>query len=201
MRLLPLGLAVLALAAVAAGWFLFRPPGPPAGTAGSAPPSRSRAARDPGGAPGGPAVPSPGAPGAAPGSAPAPRAGTPRAEPPRGPDVVPPRAPGGLPEGGIGEVPRPDLPAGELEKVEAVKTRLREAAFEKVDWRDRSLRAVAADIAAKSGVPVEIRGEGLADEPVTCRFERQDGLGLLMEVTIRRNLRFEVTAEKVIVSR
>jgi hypothetical protein len=139
---------------------------------------------------------------AAPAAAPAPpKVAVPRAHAPTGPDVVPPRPLGPPPEGAAGEVPKPDLPPAEQEKLEAVRQKLRDAAFGKIDWRDRSLGAMVKEIAEKSGVSFSIEGEGLSDEPVTARFERQDGLELLRYAAMQRNFRFEVTAERVIVKR
>ncbi len=190
MRLLLLLAAAAAVLGVA-GWLLLAPvPSPPA------PPPAGAPAAGAAGPAGGSAAPPAGVPTAAP------RVSAPRAQPPSGPDVVPPRPPGPPPaEGPIGEVPKPNLPPAEQERVEAVRQKLRDAAFGKIEWKDRSLGAVLREIGEKSGVVVSLEGEGLAEEPVTARFDRQDGLELLRFATMQRNLRFEVTGEKVVVKR
>jgi hypothetical protein len=117
------------------------------------------------------------------------------------PDAVPRRVPGAPPKGGAGEIVRTDLTAEEKEKVEATKVRLLEAMVEDVDWRHAGLRKALDQVAGKAGVPIEIEGEGLDDEPVLLRTAGESALELLRTVTMQRNLRFEVTAEKVIVRR
>lgn len=117
------------------------------------------------------------------------------------PDSVPRRAPQPMPEGGAGEILRPDLPAADREKVDALKLRLMEARLGEVDFRNQGLRRVLDHFAAKTSVPFEIEGEGLDDEPVVCKDPGDNVLEIVRRITMDRHLRFEVTAEKVIVRR
>jgi hypothetical protein len=106
-----------------------------------------------------------------------------------------------MPPGGAGEFHRADLPKEDAAKAEGLKLRLIEADLGEVDWKQQGLRRVLDSIAEKTGVPVEIEGEGLDDEPVTHRGPGANALEILRAVTTGRNLRFEVGAEKVVVRR
>jgi hypothetical protein len=205
---------LLAVAAVlAAAWFLFlgvpaSPPGP--GGAGTAA-SGAGGTGDPedgtgGGGAGGPAAA--GTPGARPVG---PAAAPPRADPairderlraaPGGDERR--RPPGPAPAGGAGEIPAPaDLPAADREAVEKVKLALTESELENLDWKGTPLRDVLAEISVRTGVAISLEGEDLETEPVEFRAkEPQPALEVVREITVKRNLRFEVTGTKVVVKR
>lgn len=143
-----------------------------------------------------------------PGTAPPPPPAPPKpkgdpAQQPRLPaaDSVPRRPPPPPPPGGAGEIHRTDLPQADAERVEALKLRLAEADLGDLDWKHQGLRRVIEQIAEKTGVPIGIEGEGLDDEPITHRGPGVNALEILRAVTTGRNLRFEVTPEKVVVRR
>jgi hypothetical protein len=117
------------------------------------------------------------------------------------PGAAPRRPVGPPPEGGAGEIVRADRPAEEARKVDALREKLGGKFLEKVEWRDAPLEKVVAEIAGATGVAVEIEGEGLADEPVRLDRKDENAFEVLQAVTMSRNLRFEITPEKVIVKR
>jgi hypothetical protein len=117
-------------------------------------------------------------------------------------DGVPPRPPVPLREGVTpGEIRREDLPGKEAEAVEETRRVLQETDLGKVEWRSRSLRAVAAEIAEKAGVAVELEGDDLADEPVGLGAETVTARVALEHIAGSRALRFEILPGKVVIRR
>ena len=208
-------LAVLALlAAAGAGLLLLgRGPAPPAagggtgGGSGAGPATGTDAAAGagegspedggaPGGAGGGPGRRAGG--GGADGEA---AAGT-------GAPAVPARRPDGddapvTPREGVppGEIPILDVGPEEFEKLEEARRAVAETDLGRVAWRRRPLREVADDLAERSGLAVELDGEGLGDEPVTMEGDRVKARQVLDHVAVSRALRFEIRPGKVVIRR
>lgn len=121
--------------------------------------------------------------------------------PRRGPVPRPLHPLGPQPPGGAGEILRTDLRREDAENVEATRKRLSGTEMGPLEWKTVGLRAALDRIAEKSGVPCAIEGEGLDDEPVMVRSPGVNALDLVRDLAMQRTLRFEITAERVIVKR
>lgn len=100
-----------------------------------------------------------------------------------------------------GEILKGDLPEEEAEKVEETRRTLQETDLGKVQWRGRTLKSVAEEIASKSGVAVVLEGDDLADEPVQMGGEAVSARAALDHIAGSRTLRFEVQPGKVVIKR
>ena len=212
MRTAPLLLALLALAAAgAAGWVLLRPAGDPAGPGPGAPPGPAPVRTDP--VEGPPLEGPPLAPSGS-GTLPGPRRNGPRRppgvpEPLRGPDAwkqekdgVPPRDPKPLPEGvSPGEFIQEGLSEADERGVAAVREKMLATPLEAARYHGRSLESLAKEISAAAGLPVELSGEDLADEPVEGEFNGSDAFDRLMQIAVGRNLRMEIRPDRVVLRR
>lgn len=215
---LPLALAALG-AAAAAGWLLLAG-GDPAGP-GAAAPGGGGAPTAPGEAPAEGAPLPPAAGGGAPAdpraarareraSVPAipgppmerPRRDAPPGERLREKDAVPAREPKPLPEGVLpGEVVRADLPEHEARRIEETRELLHGKQVAGGHFHGRPLRKAAEEIAAAAGIPVELEGDDLADEPLEGLFPDTDAFDRLVRIAHERNLRFEVHPDRVVIRR
>jgi len=120
----------------------------------------------------------------------------------RDPDAVPEREPKPLPEGvGPGEFQPKERTEEQEQRVEEVRQRLRGKTLASVHYRGRSLEKVAADLSEAAGIPVELSGDDLKDEPMEGFFPDSDALDRLLQIAVARNLRFELQPEKIVLRR
>lgn len=130
-----------------------------------------------------------------------------RAQPPPGErlrekDAVPAREPKPLPEGVLpGEVVRADLPEHEARRIEETRELLHGKQVAGGHFHGRPLRKAAEEIAAAAGIPVELEGDDLADEPLEGLFPDTDAFDRLVRIAHERNLRFEVHPDRVVIRR
>ncbi|MHC4821734.1 MAG: DUF4974 domain-containing protein [Planctomycetota bacterium] len=115
---------------------------------------------------------------------------------------VPPQEPGA---NGMGDMTNlDDLSEEDIERVEEVRQAAEEASLGPVTYHSQPLSDVVAELSRSSGVTIELVGEDLDREPVI--LESPDGsdrtlMEILMEITMTRNLAFEVRPDRIVIRR
>ncbi len=203
-----------ALAAATLGWVLLRDPGPgrgrdgfPPEVYGTGPAGGGRDAAGGGTGPAGPGAtgpdgrPLPAGAGGDAGTAPPPREFTPEEIAARvGDRADAERIPPPPSERGSGPVEGKWTPA-ESKRVESLRTRTHETILKKLDFRRRRLGDVLKELADAGGITIDVSGEGVADEPVNLQLDEAPLHEVLMQITMRRNLWFQVEPDRVVVGR